>query len=84
MDRDITRSSVPVFFLKKGRSKLISSLRAMWTNSLFLPRKIMYHIALAKCYRYVIYNFMWKKKGGRRHSPKFCEVIVIFIEGFPR
>jgi len=44
--------------------------RAMSTNSLFLPHIVMYHIALAKCYRYVIHNFMWKKKGVRRRSPK--------------
>jgi len=45
-------------------------LRAMSTNSLFLPHKVMYHIAVAKCYLYVIHSFMWKKKGIRRHSPE--------------
>jgi len=44
-------------------------LRAVSTTSLFLPHKVKYHIAVAKCYFYVTHNFMWKKKRGRRHSP---------------
>jgi len=52
-------------------SVLEVGVRAMSTNSLFLPHKVMYHIAVAKCYVYVILNFMWKKKRVRRHSPKY-------------
>jgi len=50
----------------------------MSTNSLFLPHKVMYHIALAKCYRYVTHNFMWKKKEVRRHSPNSNTSVFFF------
>jgi len=51
-----------LFRIKSG-----SILRTTSTNSLFLPHKVIYHIEVA----FSIHNFMWKKKGVHRHSPKF-------------
>jgi len=48
----------------------------MSANSLFLPHKVLYHIAVAKCYMYVIHNFMWEKKRVGRHSPKYLDLKV--------
>jgi len=51
----------------------------MSTISPFLPHKVMYHIALAKCYRYVMHNFMWKKKRVRRHSPYSMKGLIVCV-----
>jgi len=39
----------------------------------------MYHIVVAKCNLYVIHNFMWKKKGVRRHSPNPLEFFLSLL-----
>jgi len=49
----------------------VLGVRAVSTTSLFLPHKVMCHIKVEFSYRYVILNFMWKKKGGRRHTAKY-------------
>jgi len=61
---------------------LVKSLRAMSTNSLFLPHKVMYHIALGKCYHYVTHNFMWMKKRVLRHCPNSFTLFVYFLMFF--
>jgi len=42
-------------------------LRAMLTNSLFLPYKVCISISHSASYRSVIHNFLWRKRGVRQH-----------------
>jgi len=57
------------YYFKYPEEKFKKQVRAMSTNSLFLPHKVIYHIEVAFSSHYVIHIAL-KKKGLRRQSPR--------------